>query len=91
MKRIILSMFGAFLALGATAQTFVSTTPANKNVVLEEYTGINCTYCPDGHKRANQFADANPGRVVLINIHQGSFANGTPNYKTQWGDALAGQ
>ncbi|MDX9799365.1 MAG: T9SS type A sorting domain-containing protein, partial [Bacteroidales bacterium] len=91
MKRIILSMFGAFLALGATAQTFVSTTPANKNVVLEEYTGINCTYCPDGHKRANQFAAANPGRVVLINIHQGSYANGTPNYKTQWGDALAGQ
>lgn len=91
MKRIILSMFGAFLALGATAQTFVSTTPANKNVVLEEYTGINCGYCPDGHKRANEFAAANPGRVVLINIHQGSFANGTPNYKTQWGDALANQ
>lgn len=84
-------MFGAFLALGATAQTFVSTTPANKNVVLEEYTGINCGYCPDGHKLANQFAAANPGRVVLINIHQGSFANGTPNYKTQWGDALANQ
>lgn len=83
---------GAFLALGAMAQpTFVSTTPANKNVVLEEYTGTNCTWCPDGHKRANEFAVANPGRVVLINIHQGSFAGSNPNYKTQWGDALANQ
>lgn len=83
---------GAFLALGAMAQpTFVSTTPANKNVVLEEYTGTNCTWCPDGHKRANEFAAANPGRVVLINIHQGSFAGSNPNYKTQWGDALANQ
>ncbi|MBP1629901.1 MAG: outer membrane protein Omp28 [Bacteroidetes bacterium] len=71
--------------------TFVSTTPANKNVVLEEYTGINCTYCPDGHKRANEYSAANPGRVVVINIHQGSFANGTPNYKTSFGDALANQ
>lgn len=92
MKRIIFSFIGAFLAFGAMAQpTFVSTTPANKNVVLEEYTGTNCTYCPDGHKRANEFAAANPGRVVLINIHQGSFAGINPNYKTQWGDALANQ
>lgn len=91
MKRIILSFIGAFLAFGAMAQTFVSTTPANKNVVLEEYTGTNCTWCPDGHKRANEFAAANPGRVVLINIHQGSFAGSNPNYKTVWGDALANQ
>ena len=91
MKKIILSLIGAFLAFGAMAQTFVSTTPANKNVVLEEYTGTNCTWCPDGHKRANEFAAANPGRVVLINIHQGSFAGSNPNYKTQWGDALANQ
>jgi hypothetical protein len=92
MKRIIFSLMGAFLAFGAMAQpTFVSTTPANKNVVLEEYTGTNCTWCPDGHKRANEFAVAHPGRVVLINIHQGSFAGSNPNYKTVWGDALANQ
>ncbi len=91
MKRIILSFIGAFLAFGAMAQTFVSTTPANKNVVLEEYTGTNCTYCPDGHRLANALATANPGRVVLINIHQGSFAGSNPNYKTVWGDALANQ
>jgi len=92
MKKIIISLFGVFMALGAIAQpTFVSTSPSNKNVVLEEYTGTSCTYCPDGHKRANALAAANPGRVVLINIHQGSFAGNNPDYKTDWGNALAGQ
>ncbi len=92
MKKIILSLVGLFLTIASMAQpTFVSTQPSNKNVVLEEYTGTNCTYCPDGHKRANAFAAANPGRVVLINIHQGSFAGNNPDYKTEWGNALANQ
>lgn len=92
MKKIILSLVGIFLTIITIAQpTFVSTQPSNKNVVLEEYTGTNCTYCPDGHKRANEFAAANPGRVVLINIHQGSFAGSNPDYKTDFGNALAAQ
>jgi len=73
------------------AQTFVSTTPANKNVILEEYTGKSCVFCPDGHKRAQELMAANPGRFFAINVHQGSYASGTPNYTTQWGNALAGQ
>jgi hypothetical protein len=48
---------------------------------------VNCQYCPDGHKRANQIKAANPDRVFIINIHQGSFANNT--YTTVFGDALA--
>ncbi len=92
MKKIILSLIGIFSAIGIMAQpTFVSTTPSNKNVVLEEYTGINCGYCPDGHKIANQIATANPNRVIILNIHQGPYAGSSPNYKTQWGDALAAQ
>jgi hypothetical protein len=73
------------------AQTFVSTTPANKNVILEEYTGKSCVYCPDGHRIAQELVANNPGRFFAINIHQGSYASGTPNYTTQWGNALAGQ
>ena len=37
---------------------------------------------PDGSNRSP---------VVLINIHQGSFAGNNPDYKTDWGNALAGQ
>ena len=59
------------------AQTFVSTTPENKNVVLEEYTGIYCVWCPAGHVIGSQMHAANPNDVFLINVHTGGFA--TPN------------
>ena len=45
--------------------------PTNKNVVIEELTGIHCRYCPDGHARVNAIVEANPGRVVAVNIHAG--------------------
>ena len=92
MKKILLSVFflGSFLS---SAQTNVSTTPENKNVVLEEYTGISCPYCPDGHAIANSIKDNNPsGDVMLINIHTGGYANpqgpGT-DFRTNYGSALA--
>lgn len=72
----------------------VVTTLVFRKVVLEEYTGIHCTYCPDGHKIANQYKALHPNDVFLINIHQGSYANpsaGEPDFRTQFGDALANQ
>ena len=92
MKKLLLSITICALAvfgLYAQNEQFVPTTPSNKNVVLEEYTGINCGYCPDGHKIANQIASAHPGRVFVINVHAGSYAANT--YTTQFGNALANQ
>lgn len=63
-----------------------------KKVLLEEFTGMHCTYCPDGHKIAQDYAAQNPGEVFLINIHAGSYATpgaGEPDFRTQWGDAIA--
>ena len=94
MKKITFIIAMAFASVSMFAQTIVSTTAENKNAVLEEYTGIHCGYCPDGHKVSNQIAAANPGDFFAINIHQGGYATpqaGEPNYKTQWGDALAAQ
>ena len=53
------------------------------------YTGVQCTWCPDGHRMANELKATNPDRICLINIHQGSFAANT--YTTQFGNALANQ
>ncbi|MDY4789246.1 MAG: Omp28-related outer membrane protein [Bacteroidales bacterium] len=92
MKKIILSLVGLFLTIASMAQpTFVSTQPSNKNVVIEEFTGTNCTWCPAGHKIVNAISTANPGRIVAINIHQGGFSGNNPDYKTEWGNALANQ
>lgn len=81
MKKFTLILL-SFLALGFSvkAQQYVSTEPANRNVILEEYTGRNCGYCTDGHKIANSIIAANPGRVWAINIHYGSLSPTTyPN------------
>ncbi|GHT18929.1 hypothetical protein FACS189429_6070 [Bacteroidia bacterium] len=72
-----------------TSPTIVGTVATNKNALIEEFTGIGCQWCPDGHKRANQIMNANPGRVMVINIHQGGYAAAIPDYRTEWGDAIA--
>ncbi|MDR1973735.1 MAG: Omp28-related outer membrane protein [Bacteroidales bacterium] len=74
------------------AQTFVPTTPSNKNVLLEEYTGIYCSYCPDGHRMVNDLSKENKGRFYQINIHEGNFAipqkAEDPDYRTPFGYAI---
>ena len=95
MYKKILTLIAITLSTIITAQTsFVSTSPENKNVVLEDFTGIYCGNCPDGHLKAQDIYDANPSDVVLINIHTGSYANpnsGDPDFRTQFGSAIAGQ
>ncbi len=95
MKKIysILTMAVLFVS-GLSAQTLTGTDPMPKNAILEEYTGIHCQYCPDGHAIAKSILENNPGRAFTIAIHQGSFAapsSGEPDYRTSFGDALAGQ
>jgi hypothetical protein len=73
------------------AQTLVSTAVQPRNAVLEEFTGVNCVNCPDGHIRANQLYAAFPGRVVLINVHSGGYAvpsAGQLDLRTPFGDAI---
>ncbi|MDR0505214.1 MAG: Omp28-related outer membrane protein [Dysgonamonadaceae bacterium] len=68
--------------------------PSKRNVLLEEFTGIHCTWCPDGHKRANQLKAKYLGRVDVINIHQGTYAipnTGEPDFRTAFGDAIVQQ
>ena len=86
------------LLIGLTAyaqgQSFVDTTPQNKNVVFEEFTGLNCPFCPDGHKIANNIRANNQGDVVLINVHTGGYARprpGQPDFRSGFGGAIANQ
>ena len=67
----------------------VSTVPSNRNVLLEDYTGVQVNWCPDAHRIANEIKAANPDRVCVININQGVYASNT--YTTAFGDALAQQ
>ena len=92
MKKIFM-LFAAMFAVSAImaqTPTLVSTQVENRNVILEEYTGIGCGYCPDGHAMGNTIMATYPGHAWAINIHQGGYATGS-GYETQWGDALANQ
>lgn len=83
MKKLTFLVLGLVTGFMASAQMFVSTEPANRNVVIEEFTGRNCGYCPDGHVIANQICNNNPGRVWAVNIHAGSYApTSYPNFNT---------
>ena len=90
--KFILSILLSTICLVGTGQTFVSTTPENKNVVLEEFTGIYCGFCPDGHVIGQGIHTANPNDVFLINIHTGGYANpngpNDPDFNTIFGSAI---
>ena len=70
----LLSIILLFSPIVLLSQTIVSTSPENKNAIVEESTGIHCSYCPDGHAILNQVVEQNPHDVFVIKFHEGGFA-----------------
>lgn len=70
----------------AMGQSLVSTSPQNRTVIIEDLTGVNCQYCPDGHTIMAAIHAAEPNRVVPLAVHAGSFA--TAAWTTTWGNAI---
>lgn len=74
--------------------TMASMEKSNRNAVLEDFTGVRCGYCPDGHRIANDLLINNPGRVVVIGVNAGSYAApaaGWANFTNSYGQALVSQ
>lgn len=91
MRKFLLSLF---LPITVFGQTIVSTQPENRKAILEEFTGIHCQYCPQGHAIAEQILENNPGNAFAINIHQGGYAtpgSGQPDFRTPFGNGIANQ
>src|SRR6185436_21006105 len=90
-NNLLLTLTLASIGLDVFSQLPVGTLPTNKKAVLEQFVGIVCGYSPDGDLKATQVFNANPGNVILIDIHSGSWANATtgqPDFKTPIGDAI---
>ena len=65
----------------------VSTEPTPRGVLVEEYTGIHCGNCPDGHEIVAAMTESHP-QVSAIAIHAGSYATpsaGDPDFITEDG------
>jgi hypothetical protein len=94
MKRLLLWCTAICFTSSVFSQTIVSTSPENRSVILEEFTGVNCGFCPDGHAIANSIKANYPDDFFIINVHAGGFANpgpGQPDFRTVFGDAIDAQ
>lgn len=52
--------------------TYVETpaaAPESKIVLIEEFTGVRCPNCPQGHDITANIKATNPGRVVSVSLH----------------------
>lgn len=75
----------------AFSQSLVGTSPELRTGFLEDFTGVNCVNCPDGHAVMASVAAAHPGRVSLVGVHAGGYAvpsSGQPDFRTTFGTAL---
>jgi hypothetical protein len=74
------------------SQTIVDTMPETKNVLLEEYHGMQCQWCSYGNVVATSLnSNYNPDDFVVITIHAGAYAvpnNIQPDYRTSFGDTI---
>lgn len=93
MKRLLPIFIFLSMAYAVQAQTLVSVFPESQTAVLEEFTGVNCGWCPDGHTIANALEDIYADRFLTVNIHAGGYAvpsAGQPDFRTSEGESLAG-
>lgn len=79
-----------------TPEVFLaSTTMGNRTAVLEDFTGVRCGYCPDGHVRAKAAQDLlGKDKFIIMAVHAGSYATpaaGWANFTTPFGTALVNQ
>ncbi len=89
MRKIATLLIAAPLC--ANAQSLVSTGPQNRTALLEDFTGIHCGYCPEGHVIMASLEAALTDRIVGVGVHAGGYAvpgTGEPDFRTPEGTAI---
>jgi len=75
----------------AVGQSLVYDTPQNRTALLEDFTGLHCGYCPEGHAIMADLEVALTDRFVTVGIHAGDFAvpsGSEPDFRTPDGNAI---
>jgi hypothetical protein len=70
----------------AQSAAMPDTVPALKNVLIEEFTGIHCSYCPSAHQIIKNISNAIGSRFSAYCNHTGNLAipnDGEPDFRTQ--------
>ncbi len=87
---LMCAVLACLLNANAQEPQFVSKEQQNRNVLIEEFTGRDCPYCPLGQVGVNEVTAQYPGRVFSVNIHAKSGLSPVsyPNLNTQYGYEL---
>lgn len=88
--RLIAAMLLSSISLTSLAYE-VSTEIQWKNVLLEDFTGIHCPNCPDGHIIVHDLNELHPKRIFPVAVHSGYYAVpsfGEPDYRTEEGNTI---
>lgn len=78
-------------AQGRTDDWRVSSAPAPANILIEEFTGLHCSYCPQAHTISNNLTYVAGERVHVMAVHTGSLAvpsGDEPDLRTSYGEAM---
>lgn len=78
-KKLLLTLAFLFAFTFIKAEWNVTTELQNKKVLVEEFTGIHCGYCPYAHKIVAELSKAQPDKVYAIAFHAGSYAMPGPD------------
>ena len=84
---LMCAILAGLLKVNAQEPQFVSTEQQNRNVIIEEFTGRNCGYCPYGQAYVNTIVALYPEQVFMVNLHAKSSLSPTsyPNLNTDKG------
>lgn len=84
---LMCAILAGLLKVNAQEPQFVSTEQKGRNVLIEEFTGRNCGYCPYGQAYVNTIVALYPEQVFMVNLHAKSSLSPTsyPNLNTDKG------
>lgn len=65
----------------------------DQNLVIEEFTGVQCVNCPQGSDEISSYVASYPGKVIPISVHSGFFSTPVPgksklDFRTPDGDFI---
>lgn len=69
----------------------VTSEPTQRNILIEEFTGIHCPNCPDGQRVVKELKSLHPERIFSVAVHAGPYATpaaGEPDFTTNIGNML---
>lgn len=90
---LLFLLLGGCKEIGPDVRFGPPTGLGDRVVLIEEFTGVQCVFCPPGTEELENLLVLYPDNLAVVSIHTGFFATPVPNksnydFRTPEGDAL---